>query len=121
FYIKTAEDKKLLTQLSYAIRNDKAPDGNDFQHITRSDNIELSFQLKTWKQHQISFTGSYRNLSVLDGNRSTEVPGETLLGRIEYNGNIAQGVLIPVVLYEIGSGQQQKQQFTYVEVPAGQG
>jgi len=121
FYIKTAEDKKLLTQLTYTIRNDKAPDGNDFRQITRSDNIELSFQLKTWKQHQVSFTGSYRNLSVSDSSRATEVPGETILGRIEYSGNIAQGVLVPVLLYEIGSGQQQKQQFTYVEVAAGQG
>ncbi len=121
FYLKTAEDKKVLARAAYTIRNDKAPVGNEFRQVTRSDNIDAGFQLKTWKQHQISFTGSYRQLSVTDSAHSTEAPGETILGRIEYSGNISNGVLVPTLMYEIGSGQQQKQQFTYVEVPAGQG
>ncbi|MEO6831602.1 MAG: hypothetical protein ABI378_04845, partial [Chitinophagaceae bacterium] len=46
---------------------------------------------------------------------------ETGLGRIEYSGAFLKGAINLQSLYETGAGQEQKQSFTYVEVPAGQG
>jgi hypothetical protein len=60
-------------------------------------------------------------LVVFDTVLSTEAAGESVVGRLEYNGNIGKGFLVPTLLYEAGSGQEQKREYTYVEVAAGQG
>ncbi|RQO31362.1 hypothetical protein DBR32_05200 [Taibaiella sp. KBW10] len=120
-YFKTAENQPLNLNLNYAFRRDFAPAGTAFKQSNRGHTVEANLNVSTWKNHQLSLTGSYRLLQIDNSLLSKETAGSTLLGRINYSGNIAHGFLVPSLVYDFGTGQEQKRQFTYVEVAAGQG
>lgn len=120
-YFKTDESRPLQFNIGYTLRRDMAPLANGFGAGNKGHTVEAGVALRNWKKQQLSFTGSYRLLQIDNAQWSKETEGSTLLGRINYNGVIAKGLLVPGLVYDFGTGQEQKRQFTYVEVAAGQG
>jgi hypothetical protein len=120
-YLRSGTSQKTTWSLTYFTRRDRAPENNRWMQSSHSNNADLKLGLGSWKNHQINFTGTYRQLIVDDTTTSNLKPEETLLGRLEYNGNLLKNAVMINSLYEFGSGQEQKRAFTFVEVPAGQG
>ncbi len=120
-YAKTPEAQPFSLAATYTVRSDKGISSNSFIRKNQGHTFDLKAAVNKWANHQISFTGAYRTLLVNDTTLSEEAAGESVVGRIEYNGNIGKGFLVPSILYEAGSGQEQKREYTYVEVAAGQG
>lgn len=118
---RNVDQKKYLLSATYFRRRDFLPFQNKFELQNHSDNIALQFGLGSESKHQLNFTGSYRQLHVDASSVLVAKPEETLLGRLQYNGSIFKGALSFASLYEFGTGQEQKRNFTYVQVPAGQG
>ena len=73
------------------------------------------------KHNKITITTTYRELQILDTLVSKLKPDNTLLGRIEHNFNSNKSFISTNTFYEVGSGEEVKQQFSYLQVPAGQG
>jgi len=121
FYLRNKETNKTRVELNYTIRRDDAVIENQFQQLNSGHTVDAKLGFNQIKNQQISFTGAYRKLSVDIPTVQGPQSGETVLGRMEYNGTIGKGFLIPSLLYEIGSGQEQRRIYTYVEVPTGQG
>lgn len=120
-YFKTPAESKTNYSLVHTYRRDALPYGTGFRQQSHSHTTELGFGLARWQNHRITFTGSYRELIVDDTTFNAQKPERTLLGRLEYTGNLLHNVLQVQTLYEFGSGQEQKRSYTYVEVPTGQG
>ncbi|HRO43001.1 MAG TPA: hypothetical protein PL009_09215 [Flavipsychrobacter sp.] len=121
-YLKTSETQKTRWSLSYFTRRDRLPQSNQFVQRNHSNNIDLKLGFSQWKNHLINFTGTYRQLKIDDTVSGINLrPEETLLGRLEYTGNMLKNVVSVNTLYEFGSGQEQKRSYTFIEVPAGQG
>lgn len=121
FYARNKEGSKTKLELNYTIRKDDVVVNNKFAQQNNGHTIDAKIGLYQWANHQINFTGAYRKLFVNIPSSNAQQPGESVLGRLEYNGTISKGFLIPSILYEVGSGQEQKRIYTYVEVPVGQG
>jgi hypothetical protein len=121
FYARNKEGSKTKLELNYTIRKDDVVVNNKFAQQNSGHTIDAKIGLYQWTNHQIAFTGAYRKLFIDIPAPNAQQPGESVLGRLEYNGTISKGFLIPSILYEVGSGQEQKRIYTYVEVPVGQG
>ena len=121
FYIKSNEQKLNRWGVTYFTRSDKYPFQKNLLIGDRSQNVSLITELLKNEHHKFKLNATYRKLDVLNSNITAQKSDESLLGRIEYAANEWKGFLNGSLLYEVGSGQEQKRQYTYIEVPAGQG
>lgn len=120
-YLKSDESKKNKFGLSFYTRSDKYPSSKELVRGDRSYNTNLEMQLLKNPHHQFMLSTTYRVLKVYNKSVSNEKDDNTILGRGEYLINEFKGLVTGNVLYELGTGQEQKRDFAYFEVPAGQG
>lgn len=119
--IKSSEEKLNRWGINYFTRQDAYPQGVNLLRSDRSHNITVFTELLKNDRHQFRFNGTYRTLKVYNPIMPSIKPDNSLLGRAEYNVNEWKGLLTGNVLYEVGAGQEQKRDFAFLEVPAGQG
>lgn len=107
--------------ITYFTRGDRMPTAERMVRTDRSRNVNLSLELMRSEHHQFRMNATYRQLRVFDEKISLLKPDETVLARAEYNLQAWKGAVSGNVLYELGTGQEPRRDFTYLEVPAGQG
>jgi len=122
-YLRSDEKKKNRYSVSFFTRQDKYkfPSEKEFGPGDRSYNVNLQTEILSNPRRQFYLTTTFRKLKVRNSSISGQKADETILGRAEYVMNEWKGLLTGNVLYEVGSGQEQKRDFTYLEVPAGTG
>ncbi len=121
-YIELPSSKKTSAfGASYTRRVDYLPAQNQFRESSRSDEINLNGAWAVKSYSLLSWNTTYRTLQVADTIFARQTPQQTYLGRLEYSLNLFKNALYANTLYEIGSGQEQKIDYQYVKVQAGQG
>ena len=119
--LKSNAAKENKWGLIYFNRLNQYPFGKDLVKTDKSDNVNLFVELLRSNKHQFRLNATYRRLEILKQEATTQKSDNSLLSRIEYMVNEWKGFLTGSVLYEVGAGQEQKRDYSYVEVPAGQG
>lgn len=120
FFIKSAEQVNKWG-ITFFSRTDQLPVGKEFTRTDQSLNYNAYLELMKNEKHQVRFNATLRELKVYNSNITGLKPERTLLGRTEYFINEWKGMVNGNVLYEIGSGQEQRRDYSFLEVPAGQG
>jgi hypothetical protein len=120
-YIKSPEKNLNHWGASFYTRDNSYPIGNQLVKGDHSDNLNVYAEFNASRHHQVRINATYRNLQIINTKASTQQPDKTVLGRIEYLINEWKGMLTGNLLYEAGSGQEQKKAYSYLEVPAGTG
>jgi hypothetical protein len=120
-YLKSSEKKQNKWGISYSSRENKIPFQKGLISQDRSHDINLMAELMKNEHEQLRVNVTYRKLDVINPGFTNEQSDKSLLGRLEYGIHEWKGFLNGNVLYEVGSGQEQKLEYTYLQVPAGQG
>ena len=120
-FINTLDSSKARGSLSYKKRIDRIASKNAFEKSTEADELTLTTDFSSNPDNTIRTTTTYRALKVADTTRTTIEPAKTLLNRIDHYINLFKGVITASTYYEIGTGQERKQEYYYLQVPAGQG
>lgn len=107
--------------LQWFNRANHLPLGRSFVPMDEQNTLSLHWEMLKSPKHQWRTTATYRNLQVKDTSITTQQAEQSLLGRAEYQMNLLKGALTANVLYELGGGQEQRRDFSYIEVPAGRG
>lgn len=119
--IKSDERKANKWSFTYFTRTNKLPSQKQLLQTDRSHNYNLQAEWMQNKHHQFKLNVTYRQLFITNNTVTNQKPDNTLMGRAEYLINTWKGFLTGNVWYELGSGQEQRRDFSYVEVPAGRG
>lgn len=120
-YFRSDESKKDRYGITFFTRSDKYPVGKNFVRGDRSLNLNLQTELLGNPRRQLYLNTTFRKLKVYNATISKQKEDETILGRAEYVMNEWKGLLNGNILYEVGAGQEQRRDYAYLEVPAGQG
>ncbi|MBI5915298.1 MAG: hypothetical protein HY842_07970 [Bacteroidetes bacterium] len=120
-FIESPENERFNFRTSYLRRLDHAPDGEQFTASTLADELNLNGNWQQSRNSQLGWNFTWRQLAIRDTSLSKLDPSDTYLGRLDYTLNLLRGVAQSTTSYEIGSGQERKVEFTYLQVPAGEG
>jgi len=122
FQLYTQSDPTQLNKwgIKYFTRFDDLPDGKKMIQKDHSNNLNVNGEWMSNEHHQVRFNATYRKLNVAN-NLTAQLADESMLGRLEYFTDLWKSAIAGNALYELGGGQEPRRDFTYIEVPVGQG
>lgn len=120
-FLETPPSENFTLKTGFKRRLDHQPAGKQFQQSSRADELNLEGDWRQSRNSRLGWNFTWRQLTVLDTSLSNQQAAETYLGRLNYSLNLLRGVVQSATSYEIGSGQERKIEFTYLQVPEGEG
>lgn len=109
-----------LYKVFYRERRDKQAYNSSLKDSTYAQNTGFSVNINSIRNHPFSVLFTYRELH-LKRDSMTIKPDNTLLSRIEYSPRLIKGFISSSIFYETGYGLENKKEYYYLLVPAGQG
>jgi len=106
--------------LAYTTRYDDLPFGDKLNAFSKGNIYTAKAEFNKNRNSQLAFNASYRTVAYTQKD-SLKTDEQTLLGRVDYNFKALRGFIMLNSFYELGTGQEPRREFTYLEVPAGQG
>ena len=120
-YFKSPDQKPNQWGVTFSERDNSYPYGKEFAKGDRSKSVNVFATIVKNKHQQIRLNATYRDLQIVNNKVTAQLPDKSLLGRVEYIVNAWKGMLTGNSLFEVGSGQEQKKTYSYLQVPAGTG
>lgn len=120
-YFKDNGAQKLRYQLSYVQRNDERLINEGLGLATIGKDIGGSIVYQTENYNRIAIQSTYRNIEVLDSQFVTGAPDRSLQSRIELDLSLIKQLIKTKSFFQVGTGQEQKREFQYLQVQTGNG
>jgi hypothetical protein len=118
-YIKNGDSTRIKYLVEYAERTDKEVGNGEFMPNSTAKTVN-SMLSGTVKQQQLTAGVSYRYLDN-DQGPSPLANEETVMGRMEWSGQLLDRHIRSELLLVSATGRELKREFNYIPVPVGQG
>jgi len=118
FFAGRGDSTKVFIELGFLKRNNDSIQNGLLQRVNSSQTYFLKSKLIQTNKSDLSIYTNYRVLKFTDSSKKNE---PSLNSRIVYNDRFFNQLLQGTSAYETNSGTLPQQEFTYLEVPAGQG
>jgi hypothetical protein len=118
FFLESRDSARTSFRLDYSYRRDQTP-------TPEQTALALRGEAQTWqgtlasrigKTQDIRILATYRDLAARDSARA-----RTVLGQLSYNLGLLQNQIRSELTYSVATGREQKRDYSFLAVPAGQG
>lgn len=120
-YIHKADSTKSKIGASFRQRIDQLPVNDRLKQSAVANEGFFFTDFSSNPKNSFRTTTTYRSLQIKDSSLTSQEPGNILLNRIDHSATFAKGIINTVTYFEVGTGQERRQEYYYLEVPAGQG
>ncbi len=121
YMLQAVDTSRWKYRLDYTYRYDRLPSGGIFRGSTKAQSGQAQAENYSRRGNRFLVNITYRELESLDSNTFGIAPENTLLGRVEYDFGLFKKAFTSNSYYQVGAGQEQRREFNYLEVPAGNG
>jgi hypothetical protein len=121
-FLGTQDSLKNSFKVTYLQRQNKLPYNGKMVNASFSEDIQSKINLRKLKNQQIQNTTTYRTLTIQNANVYANQNNEkNILSKTDYSVRFLKGLIRSNTVYQIGSGLEVKKEYSFIEVPAGQG
>ncbi|GAB4132298.1 MAG: hypothetical protein Fur0041_03480 [Bacteroidia bacterium] len=120
-FLQIGDSSKRSVRFFYRQRLDDLPSATALLSATKGESTGATLTLNTNPNSRLRLTGAWRRLYITNSSITTQQPDNTVIGRLEYSLRAWKGLVSWTTFYEAGSGLEARREFSYIEVPTGQG
>lgn len=120
-YLTNNDSGAFKYRMEVGMRKDFNPVGRDFAEATLAQTTSLGTEWTQRNFNRLNVNVTFRQFDLLQAGTPSLQPERTLLTRVEYDYSLLKRVLTANTYYQLGSGNELKRDFSFVEVPVGQG
>jgi hypothetical protein len=120
-FAQSPDSSRTRLRLAGGQRTEKALRAGTLLPSTLADAYSAGLDLAGDPRNRLATTFSYRRLRILDSLLTAAKPEETWLARVDHDLTLWKGAVVWDLFYEFSSGLEQRREYIYVQVPAGQG
>lgn len=117
-FVGLGDSTKIFTEIGYKNRVNDSIKNNQLQKVNTSNTFYLDSRIIQNKNTNLSLYANYRTLKSTDKTIDDE---NSINSRLQFNQKLFKQIIQWNTIFETNSGRLPQQDFTYVEVEAGQG
>ena len=117
-FVGLGDSTKIFTEIGYKNRVNDSIKNNQLQKVNTSNTFYLDSRIIQNKNTNLSLYANYRTLKNTDKTIEDE---NSINSRLQFNQKLFKQIIQWNTIFETNSGRLPQQDFTYVEVEAGQG
>ncbi|MEO8589632.1 MAG: hypothetical protein ABI432_09700 [Flavobacteriales bacterium] len=120
-FVQSPDSARTKWRVSGGQREDHALRNGGLFLSTVATAYAFNLDLARNPRNHFNTTFTYRQLGIKDSTLTVQKPEDTYLARVDYDLSLWKGVAVFDLFYEFGSGLEQRREYIYLQVPAGQG